>query len=431
METSNIKTKLFDEMESVADHDIIVNARYLNDEQLIHSEQLQVFEEIFNANVRNNEMTQLSRHFAPILKDNHPTHLALWGKTGTGKTLTMRFFMGILAEMCKKKKIPLRLEHLNLATSRPCFRALNDLACLLNVSKRYKRGVSLVELMYRIESALADFKGYFVLFVDEIDNVRTDQDTFMTFLVRRLPQSIPAKLILVFASNKLNWRDNLDPRILSFLKIRELLFNPYNADDLQHILRIRVRKALAPNAVEPGVIEKIAALSSHDHGDARQAVDLLARSAELAQAAGSSISLNLVDRAAEEIERDKYSDMIRTAPAQMQAAMAAIILTVRKTKKPRSETGEIYEQYQAFCREAQMKPVAIRAFRESLNELDLYGFVRTRILSRGRHGRTREVILELDEELVNKIYSIILLNFQLRQKRPSTTDPVNSAHSVN
>ncbi|MHC4677577.1 MAG: Cdc6/Cdc18 family protein [Planctomycetota bacterium] len=431
METSNIKTRLFDEMENVAGHDIIVNARYLNDEQLIHSEQLQVFEEIFNANVRNEEMTQLSRHFAPILKDNHPTHLALWGKTGTGKTLTMRFFMGILAEMCKKKKIPLRLEHLNLATSRPCFRALNDLACLLNASKRYKRGVSLVELMYRIESALADFKGYFVLFVDEVDNVRTDPDTFMSFLVRRLPQSIPAKLILVFASNKLNWRDSLDPRILSFLKIRELLFNPYNADDLQHILRIRVKKALAPGAVEPGVIEKIAALSSHDHGDARQAVDLLARSAELAQAAGTGISMDIVDRAAEEIEQDKYSDMIRTAPAQMQAAMAAIILTARKTGKAKSETGEVYEQYQAFCREARMRPVAIRAFRESLNELDLYGFVRTRIFSRGRHGRTREVILELDEELVSKIYGIILLNFQLRQKRSSTTGPADSAHSVN
>jgi hypothetical protein len=78
-----------------------------------------------------------------------------------------------------------------------------------------------------------------------------------------------------------------------------------------------------------------------------------------------------------------------------------------------------------------MRPVAIRAFRESLNELDLYGFVRTRILSKGRHGRTREVILELDEQLVSKIYSIILLNFQLKQRRTPKTKAVNSAHSVN
>jgi cell division control protein 6 len=111
--------------------------------------------------------------------------------------------------------------------------------------------------------------------------------------------------------------------------------------------------------------------------------------------------------------------------------MAAIILTVRKIGKSKSDTGEIYEQYQTFCREASMRPVAIRAFRDSINELDLYGFVRSRILSKGRYGRTREVILELDEEIISKIYSIILLNFQLRQKQASTVRPVNSAHSVN
>ncbi|MCF7975705.1 MAG: hypothetical protein K9N55_17945 [Phycisphaerae bacterium] len=52
----------------------------------------------------------------------------------------------------------------------------------------------------------------------------------------------------------------------------------------------------------------------------------------------------------------------------------------------------MYEQYQAFCRETRMRAVAIRAFRESLNELDLYGFVRTHILPRGRHGRIREIV---------------------------------------
>jgi cell division control protein 6 len=408
METSHIKTKIFNEMENVAGNNITLNARYLDDEQL------EVLEKIFNTNVRDEEMRQLSHHFAPILKDNHPSHLTLWGKTGTGKTLTMRFFMGLLAEMCEKKKISLRFEHLNLATPRPCFRALNDLACLVNASKRYKKGVSLAELMDRIESALADYRGYFVLFIDEVDNVRTDKDTFLGFLIRRLPQSIPAKLILVFASNRLNWMDNLDPRILSFFKVRELLFKPYNAIDLQHILKIRVKKALAPNAIEHGVIEKIAALSSHDHGDARQAVDMLARSAELAQGAGRTITLDLVDKAAAQIERDKYSDMIRTAPVQLQAAMAAVIRTVHKTRRIKSETGEVYEEYRQFCKQARIKPVATRGFRDLINELDLYAFLRTRILSKGRFGRIREVILDLPAELIDKIYDTILLNFQLR-----------------
>jgi len=112
--------------------------------------------------------------------------------------------------------------------------------------------------MIRIETSLANYQGYLILFIDEVDNVRRDKDNFMTFLVRRLPQRISAKLILVFVSNRLDWPDHLDPRVKSFLKINELIFKPYDAVDLQ---RIRVEKALRPESVEPGVIEKIAAMA--------------------------------------------------------------------------------------------------------------------------------------------------------------------------
>ena len=80
-------------------------------------------------------------------------------------------------------------------------------------------------------------------FPDEVDNIRTDKDNFLAFLVRRLPRRIPAKLVLVFASNRINWMDNLDSRIKSFLKLNEILFKPYDAVDLQHILKIRVKKS--------------------------------------------------------------------------------------------------------------------------------------------------------------------------------------------
>ena len=185
----NVRAKIVDQIQRMLDHAVVVNRRFLDDEQLIRSEQLAVLEEIFNANVRDREIREISSHFAPLLRGDHPVHLALWGKTGTGKTLTMTYFLGLLAEMCRKRKIALRSQHLDLSTPRPCFRALNDLACLLNASKRYKKGISLEELMLRIEASLADYRGYLIIFVDEVDNVRRDRDTFLAFLVRRLTTS--------------------------------------------------------------------------------------------------------------------------------------------------------------------------------------------------------------------------------------------------
>jgi len=209
MEPSRVRTRIVNQIQHMVSRAVIKDRRFLDDEQLVKAEQLAVLEEIFNANVRDAEIQELSSHFAAILRGDHPCHLAIWGKTGTGKTLTLSYFLGLLSEMCAAKDIPMRHEHLDLSNPRPCFRALNDLACLLNASKRYQKGISLEEMMIRIETALADYHGYLILFIDEVDNVRRDKDNFMTFLVRRLPQKIPAKLILVFVSNRLDWPDHL------------------------------------------------------------------------------------------------------------------------------------------------------------------------------------------------------------------------------
>ncbi|MBN1489894.1 MAG: AAA family ATPase [Phycisphaerae bacterium] len=420
MEASIIRGNLRDRIQNKLACSVIRDRRFLDDEQLLRSEQLAVLEEIFNANVRDAEISEISDHFAPILRNDHPYHLALWGKTGTGKTLTVRFFLNLLAEMCSEQAIPMREVHLDLSTPRPCFRALNDLACLLNASKRYKKGISLEELMLRIEESLADYKGYLVLFVDEVDNIRRDKDTFMSFLVRRLPQAVPSKLILVFASNRLTWPDNLDPRVKSFLRLNELIFKPYDAVDLQKILDIRVRKAINPEAVKPGVIEKIAALASRDHGDARQAVTLLARSACLAEKTGQSITLDLVDRAASEIEQDKYVTMIRTAPVQLQLAMAAVIQAARAHRGSALNSNASYDAYQHLAAMAKIRALTRRAFGDLLNELDMYCFLRAHVFSRGRYGRNREISLDLPAETLKAIESAILLNLGLGRSTQRT-----------
>ena len=413
MQQTKVRTKMMSRIQHMVNNAIIKDRRFLDDEQLIRSEQLGVLEEIFNANVRDTEIQELSSHFAGILRGDHPCHLAIWGKTGTGKTLTLSYFLNFLAEMCRNKNIPIRYEHLDLSTPCPCFRALNDLACLFNASKRYKKGISLQELMLRIEAKLSHYKGYLILFVDEVDNVRRDRDTFLTFLVRRLPQRIKAKLVLVFVSNRLNWPDHLDPRVKSFLKLNELIFEPYDALDLQHILRIRIEKALSDNAVEPGVLEKIAAMASQDHGDARQAVALLAKSAYLAEKAGTKISIALVDKAATELDQDRYLVMLRSAPSQLQAAMAAVIEATRKRKGPSIGTGEAYDAYKSFCSRAGLRTMTARAFGDLIAELDIYSLLRSRVVSRGRYGRTREIILDLSETLLEKIYDMARMNFDM------------------
>lgn len=407
----DIHERIWAEIKWAADNSIILNQDFLDDEQLTRARQFEVLTEIFNLNVRNEDIRAISHHFSPIFRNGHPIHLSILGKTGTGKTITILWFLAQLEQLCRERGIPFQTVHLDLCCPAPCFRALNTLGCLLSAGRDYRRGISLEELMTRIEKRLATLRGYLVLFVDEADNVRTDFNTFYQFLIKRLPQRISARLVLIFVSNRLNWTDNLDPRVKSCMKVREMIFEPYNAESLRRILDIRVTKALRSDRIEEGVIGKIAALSSRQHGDARRAVNLLTRSAHMAEKLGQPVTLDIVDRANEEIERDKYLDMIRSSPRQLQAALYAAL-----TGKPKTgalHTGDAYLAYSRFCGDVGLPLNTQRAFSDLLYELDMYGFIRARTVSRGRYGRTKEIYIALDPGLRDRLIQQIHSNFEM------------------
>lgn len=408
---NSIQERIWAEIEEAAENSIVINQEYLDDEQLTRQRQFEVLTEIFNMNIRSQEIRTISNHFSPIFRQGHPNHLSIWGKTGTGKTITISWFMAQVESLCNERGIPFRQVHLDLCCPVPCFRALNTLACLMDASKVYKRGVSLEELMVRIERKLAPLEGYLVIFVDEADNVRTDFNSFYQFLVKRLPQRISARLILVFASNRLNWIESLDPRVKSCLKLREMIFQPYDADSLRKILNIRVSKAMREDRIENGVIAKIAAMASQQHGDARKAVNLLRRSADLAEEERQSISLDIVSRAHEEIERDKYVDMIRESPKQLQAALYAAL--TGKVKGRSLQTGDAYLVYERFCGEAGLRPVTQRAFSDLICELDMYGLLRAKTVSRGRYGRSKDIRVALPPKIHKELLRVIRSNFDI------------------
>jgi len=101
-------SKIEKQIQTLLKNTIIINRKYLDDEQLDREEQFRVLKEIFEVDVRDREIKELSSHFAPVFRQDNPIHLSLLGKTGTGKTVTMLYFLNQLQFLCKKKKIDIR-----------------------------------------------------------------------------------------------------------------------------------------------------------------------------------------------------------------------------------------------------------------------------------------------------------------------------------
>ena len=75
--------------------------------------------------------------------------------------------------------------------------------------------------------------------------------------------------------------------------------------------------------------------------------------------------------------------------------------------------GEACVIYKSFCEKVKLRPLTRRAFSGLVQELDMYGFVRVRVISHGRHGRTTEISPELPKDLLHKLKRLLLIEVDL------------------
>jgi Cdc6-like AAA superfamily ATPase len=88
---TTLRKKIQAQIDHMLEGAIILDRRFLDDEQLSRDEQKEVLGEIFDENVRQKEIQELSRHFSAVMgKGECIPVLGVYGSTGTGKSVTNR-----------------------------------------------------------------------------------------------------------------------------------------------------------------------------------------------------------------------------------------------------------------------------------------------------------------------------------------------------
>jgi len=384
---------------------IAVNPAYLDDEKLPESERVAVLKEVFDRNIRMRHIERLARFLSPLLGGALPQNLLVYGPSGTGKSVTSLHVLNALESMCHVKGVPFRYVYVDLTTPRTCFGALNELAIALDGAvRRYRKGIPLEYMQEFIIERMSRMKGFVAILVDEADNITVDADVFLTFLAKTLPKRVPVRIFFVFLTNRLDWEKTLDPRILSVLKKTDLIFEPYHAMDLIKILRLRVEKALDASKVEEEAIGKIAAYASRESGDARKAVELLAKAVKMAEEQSGRLTEVEVDAAHQALEVDKTDELISALAYQQRLALVACYHGFG-TRGRRLSTGDAYEIYRELCAREKGRALTQRRFSDIVGFLDVYGLVNARVISKGRYGKSRELSASLPRSVVQRLFS--------------------------
>jgi len=361
---------------------------------------------------RSDQIKQVASILAPVLRGERTSNLFLYGKTGTGKTLSIQFVRDELIKRMKKDSdFELRIEYLNCKLKKISDTEYRILAELIK-----KMGGSVpttglpTEAVYsRFVDLIDSKKQLVILILDEIDQTtKKISSDFLYNLTRLNSELSKTQICLVGISNDLTFLDELDPRVRSSLSEEEIVFPPYNALQLQEILNERAKEAFKDGILQDGVVAKCAAFAAREHGDARRALDLLRISGELSERDGSSkILLKHIDEANSKIERDKILDVIRTEPKQFQLVLKSIIQLAEIKKDEPFFTGDVYNCYQEECERNHCEILTQRRVGDIIQEFDMLGIINVRVISKGRGGRMREIKLAIAKPIIEKAKEII------------------------
>lgn len=359
---------------------------------------------------REEHINQIGMIIAPAVRGDKISNIFVYGSTGTGKSVTLKYITKELEKNSDKVKI-LYVNCKMKRVSDTEYRLLVELSRLLG--KEIPPTGLPTDQVYRIFfETLESQNKTIILILDEIDAmVKKVGDDILYTLTRLNQDLIHTKLSIVGISNDTSFTEKLDPRVKSSLSEEEIIFHPYDAKQLTNILTERSKNAFSDNVVDQAVITKCAALAAQEHGDARRALDLLRISGELAERQSSNkVTTEFVDKAEERLDLDRITEVVRAQPRQSQAVLASIIKLVEGGHK-NIQTGDVFSLYEKICHSRGLKILTQRRLSDLIGELDMLGIINAHVISKGRYGRTREIKLHLSKNVLDKIKQILKDNY--------------------
>ncbi len=421
---------------------------------------------------RDKQINQMATILVSALRGETPSNILAYGKTGSGKTASAKYVGQELEETSQRYDVPCEVEYINCEVTDTQYRVLAQLANQFNdqnkawINDRLETLRSLRDQVLETSDALTDtsfesieaiddriaelradrdaiqevpmtgwptdrvYSIFFdaidyrervvVIMLDEIDKlVEKSGDDTLYSLSRMNADLERSRVSIIGISNDLKFTDFLDPRVKSSLGEEEIVFPPYDANQLRDILDHRAHGAFKDGALSEDVIPLCAAFAAQEHGDARRALDLLRTAGEIAERdQADQVQGKHVRKAQEKLELDRVIEAVRTLPLQSKIVLYAIIL-LEQHNDDAITTGEVYNIYTQLCDRIEADQLTQRRVTDLISELDMLGIVNAVVVSKGRYGRTKEINLSVPIEETESVLTADLHIEDSDELRPS------------
>jgi len=318
---------------------------------------------------RDIQIKDIAEKTACALLGDAPPSFLCYGQTGTGKTATIRYVSQKLAQ--QNSKIKPWWIYINCNVVSTPYRILAHIYNTISREEKIPptglpKDIIFKNLLGLLDSRVAGSICFLVL--DEIDIlVEKKGGNEILYDLTRLNENLDhCKSSLIGISNKLKFRNNLDPRILSSLGEEHIVFPSYDASELRDIL------------------------------------------SERARAQSKVVTSKYVENAQEDIEKDYIMEYIKGLPIQAQLVLASIYLISKYSPDHIIISGDIYDVHSEIRGLIPgIRQLTKRRISDYINELALAGIISAEVKSMGHYGRTKIIQLDIGIDITEKILSEI------------------------
>ena len=341
---------------------------------------------------REEQMHQLETIFRPLIIDNRPCNAFLMGSVGTGKTVTAKKFCQDMKGYCAEKNIPIDTIYIN------CRNNNSENAVLLNLIRYFdkghpERGFSNEDLAKILKIHLTKNKKPLVVTLDEADVLLKKNSVDIIYQMTRFYDDVnrPAPISLILISQESVYSLMDEASASSFRRSTMVKFNKYSREELRMIVTQRAEEALFPGKISDDALDQIAD-SAEESGDARMAIELLDKAANMAEdeTLGEVTTENV--RAAKALIYSVVSESkVQSLDLNKKLALLAIARAMKQNSLVPISTVE--STYAVVCEEYDVPARKHTQFWSYVQDLEKVGLVKTRISSTGRAGRATSISL--------------------------------------
>ena len=339
------------------------------------------------------------------LNGDRPLNINVYGQTGTGKTAVLNY-IGKELKKVDPGNDKCYFLYVNCEVVDTAYSVLYNIASqfIKDINKRIPfTGWSVDKLFEEIYTEMERMDKVFVIVLDEIDHMITKKgDTILYYLAKIEEHIQQSKVSLIDISNNMKILEFIQPNVRSRIIGENLIFPPYSKEQLEDILKERAEQVFDDGVLDEYVISACAALAAKSGGDARFAIDLLSTAADISERNGDSVITEAhVKSAKNSIELDVVEEAVKTLSIHSKCVLLSVIKNDESDNKT-MVTGDVYNIYKDIVKILGMSPLTQRRITGLISELDMMGLINASIKSFGRAGRTKEITLGIQPDVVSK-----------------------------